>query len=158
MGVRAVVADIFEKGGEGGKELAEELVKLINSVTPDFKPAYVLEQPVKDKVRELCKNIYGADGVAFTAKAEKTIAQIEEMGYRDLPVCMAKTQYSISDNPTLLGRPEHFTMNVREVRLSAGAGFIVVLTGEIMSMPGLPKVPAANRLDVYESGEIVGLF
>ena len=158
MGVRAVIADIFEKGGEGGKELAQELVKLIDSTTPDFKPAYQLEQPVKDKIKELCRNIYGADDVTFTAKAEQTIARIEQMGYQDLPVCTAKTQYSLSDNPALLGRPEHFTMNVREVRLSAGAGFIVVLTGEIMSMPGLPKVPAANKLDIYESGEIVGLF
>ncbi len=158
MGVRAVVADIFEKGGEGGKVLAEELVKLIASVTPDFKPAYKLEQPVKDKIKELCRNIYGAEDVTFSAKAEKTIDQIEQMGYRDLPVCMAKTQYSLSDNPALMGRPEGFTMSVREVRLSAGAGFIVVLTGEIMSMPGLPKVPAANKLDIYENGEIVGLF
>lgn len=158
MGVRAVVADIFEKGGEGGKALAEELVKLIASVTPDFKPAYKLEQPVKDKIKELCCNIYGAEDVTFSAKAEKTIDQIEQMGYRDLPICMAKTQYSLSDNPALMGKPAGFTMNVREVRLSAGAGFIVVLTGEIMSMPGLPKVPAANKLDIYENGEIVGLF
>ena len=158
MGVQAVVTDIFEKGGEGGKVLAEELVKLIDTSKPDFKPAYRLEQPIQDKIKELCRNIYGAEDVAFSAKAEKTIAQIEQMGYRDLPVCMAKTQYSLSDNPVLLGRPRGFTMNVREVRLSAGAGFIVVLTGEIMSMPGLPKVPAANKLDIYESGEIVGLF
>ena len=158
MGVQAIVADIFEKGGEGGKVLAEELVKLIDTSKPDFKPAYRLEQPIQEKIKELCRNIYGAEDVAFSAKAEKTIAQIEQMGYRDLPVCMAKTQYSLSDNPVLLGRPQGFTMNVREVRLSAGAGFIVVLTGEIMSMPGLPKVPAANKLDIYESGEIVGLF
>ncbi len=158
MDVLAVEADIFEKGGAGGTRLASELVKLIASSAPSFTPAYSLTQPVKNKIRELCEKIYGAAEVSFSAKAEKTLAQIEAMGYGELPVCMAKTQYSLSDNPSLLGRPEGFSMNVREIRLSAGAGFIVVMTGEIMSMPGLPKVPAANKLDVFENGEIVGLF
>lgn len=157
-GVKAVVADIFVKGGEGGEELAREVVNLINSTTADFKPAYSLEQSFVGKIKELCHNIYGASDVSFSPKALKMLKDFEDMGYGNLPVCMAKTQYSLSDDPTLLGRPENFTMTVREVRLSAGAGFVVALTGEIMSMPGLPKVPAANNLDIYENGEIVGLF
>lgn len=157
-GVKAIISDIFVKGGAGGEELAREVVDLINSTTPEFRPAYSLEQPFTGKIKELCRNIYGATDVTFSPKALKMLNEFEEMGYGDLPVCMAKTQYSLSDNPALLGRPENFTMTVREVRLSAGAGFVVVLTGEIMSMPGLPKMPAANKLDIYENGEIVGLF
>ena len=157
-GVRAIVADIFERGGAGGLELAKALVDLTDTEKAEFKPAYRLDQPVRDKIKELCRNIYGADDVTFAPKAGKMIDQLEQMGYGGLPICTAKTQYSLSDDPTLLGRPEHFTVTVRDVRLSAGAGFIVVLTGDIMSMPGLPKMPAANKLDIYENGEIVGLF
>lgn len=157
-GVKAIVAKIFAEGGAGGEELAREVVEMLNTTKADFKPAYTLEQPFVDKIKELCRNIYGAIDVTFAPKALKMLKEFEDMGYGDLPVCTAKTQYSLSDNPLLLGRPENFVMNVREVRLSAGAGFVVVLTGEIMSMPGLPKVPAANKQDVYENGEIVGLF
>lgn len=158
IGVQAVIADIFSEGGKGGEMLAHALVDLIEREESHYAPIYPLACSLKEKIEIISSKIYGAAGVAYTAKAEKAIASFEAAGYGNLPVCMAKTQYSLSDDPALTGRPEGFTLHVREVKLSAGAGFLVVQTGDIMSMPGLPKEPAANRLDIYEDGEIVGLF
>ncbi len=158
LGVEAAFSQVFTKGGEGGIELAEKLVKLIKSTPSDFKPLYSTDLSIKEKIDTIVKEIYGGKGVVYTAKAEKEIKRIEDMGMDKLPVCMAKTQYSLSDNPSLLGRPEGFDVNVREIRLSAGAGFIVAITGEIMTMPGLPKVPSANKIDIDEKGIITGLF
>lgn len=156
-GVAFALSEVFGKGGDGGVELAKKVVEACGQ-PGDFHPIYETEQPIQEKVRMIAERIYGAAGVSYTPAAEKAIAGIEAMGYRDLPVCIAKTQYSLSDNPSLLGRPEGFTITVKEVRLSAGAGFIVVLTGDIMTMPGLPKAPAACVIDVDGQGEITGLF
>lgn len=158
MGVKAAFSDVFEKGGEGGVELAENLIHLINSTPSKFAPLYSLELPIKQKIEIISKEIYGAKNVSYTKQAEKSIKKIEEMGFKSLPVCIAKTQYSLSDNPLLLGRPEGFEITVKEINLSAGAGFIVVTTGEIMTMPGLPKIPSANSIDIEEDGTIKGLF
>lgn len=158
MGVQAVVTDIFAEGGKGGEALARALTELLDREESRYAPIYPLACSLKEKIEIVSKKIYGAAAVAYTAKAEKAISAFEAAGYGNLPVCMAKTQYSLSDDPTLTGRPEGFTLHVREIKLSAGAGFLVVQTGDIMSMPGLPKEPAANRLDIYENGEIVGLF
>ncbi len=159
MGVRYALSEVFSKGGEGGMELAQAVVKTIDENTENhFAPIYPLNLPIKEKIRLIAKKIYGAGEVAYTSAAEKAIAEIEALGHGDLPVCMAKTQYSLSDDPTVLGRPEGFTLHVSEVRLSAGAGFIVALTGSIMTMPGLPKVPCAERIDIDENGIITGLF
>ncbi|KNY29709.1 formate--tetrahydrofolate ligase [Pseudobacteroides cellulosolvens] len=158
LNVEVAFSQVFSKGGEGGRELAEKLVKLIDSTTSDFKPIYDEKLPIKEKIDVITREIYGGKGVVYTQAAEKSIKKIEEMGLDRLPICMAKTQYSLSDNPALLGRPQGFDITVREVRISAGAGFIVAITGEIMTMPGLPKVPAAERIDIDDSGKIVGLF
>ena len=124
----------------------------------DFKPIYDEKLTIKEKLDILAREIYRADGVVYTAQAEKAIAQIEELGFGDIPVCVAKTQYSLSDDPAKLGKPENFSITVRDLRLSSGAGFVVAYTGDIMTMPGLPKVPAANRIDVDNDGNIYGLF
>ncbi len=159
MGVRYALSEVFSKGGEGGMELAQAVVKTIDENTENhFAPIYPLNLPIKEKIRLIAEKIYGAGEVAYTSAAEKAIAEIEALGHGDVPVCMAKTQYSLSDDPTVLGRPEGFTLHVSEVRLSAGAGFIVALTGSIMTMPGLPKVPCAERIDIDENGIITGLF
>lgn len=158
MNVEVAFSDVFLKGGEGGIELAEKLVKLIDAVPSSFRPLYEVELPIKQKINIIASEIYGASGVVYTPSAEKTIKKIEEMGLDKLPICMAKTQYSLSDNPVLLGRPEGFDITVREIRISAGAGFIVAITGDIMTMPGLPKVPAAEKIDIDEKGMISGLF
>ncbi len=158
LGVDVAVCQVFEKGGEGGTELAQKLCGLIEREKSNFEPLYDLKLSIKEKVETINREIYGGKDVIYTDSALKEIAAIEEMGYGTLPVCMAKTQYSLSDNPSLLGRPSDFTLTVREVRLSAGAGFVVVITGKIMTMPGLPKVPAANRMDIGEDGVITGLF
>lgn len=158
LGVDVAFSDVFLKGGDGGTELAEKLVALIDSTDSNFAPIYDEKLPIKEKVQQIVSKIYGGRNVIYNAAAEKSIAKIEEMGLDKLPICMAKTQYSLSDNPTLLGRPQNFDVTVKEVRISAGAGFIVVLTGDIMTMPGLPKVPAAERIDIDESGIITGLF
>ncbi len=158
MGVEVAFSDVFLKGGEGGIELAEKLVALTDSTASNFAPIYDEKLPIKEKVHQIVSKIYGGRNVIYNAAAEKAIAKIEEMGLDRLPICMAKTQYSLSDNPQLLGRPEDFDVTVKEVRISAGAGFIVVLTGDIMTMPGLPKVPAAERIDIDDTGVITGLF
>lgn len=157
-GVDVAVSEVFEKGGEGGTELAEKLCAMIDREPSSFKPLYDLSLPIKEKIELITREIYGGDRVVFTDKALNEIKNIEALGYKELPVCMAKTQYSLSDNPLLLGRPRGFELTVRDVRLSAGAGFVVALTGDIMTMPGLPKVPAATKIDIDESGVITGLF
>ncbi len=157
-GVKAIVCRGFEKGGEGAIELAEEVVRLADSGMAHFTPLYTYDMPIKEKIEKIAKEIYGADGVNFDAAALKTIKEAEELGFGNYPVCMAKTQYSLSDDMKALGRPTGFTLNVREVRISSGAGFIVALTGTIMTMPGLPKKPAAELIDIDNDGTIVGLF
>lgn len=158
LGVNVVLSEVWAKGGEGGAKLAEKVVELAESGKADFKPLYEIDKSIKEKIETIAKEIYGADGVDFTAKALKEIAKYEKLGLDKLPICMAKTQYSLSDNPKLLGRPKGFKITVSAIRVSAGAGFLVALTGDIMTMPGLPKVPAANKMDILEDGEIVGLF
>lgn len=157
-GVNVALSDVFARGGEGGVELAREVVALAESGQADFKPIYELELPLKAKIETIAKEIYGADGVNYTKEANKALQEFESMGYGKLPVCMAKTQYSFSDDPSLLGRPSGFTITIKNCRIAAGAGFIVVLTGDIMTMPGLPKVPAAEKIDVSDEGVISGLF
>ena len=157
-GVNVALSDVFARGGEGGIELAKEVVRLCESGEADFKPIYELDIPLKAKIETVAREIYGADGVNFTKEAEKALSEFEAMGYGNLPICMAKTQYSFSDDPTLLGRPSGFKITIKNCRISAGAGFVVVLTGDIMTMPGLPKVPAAEKIDVSEVGVISGLF
>ena len=158
MQVPVSLAEVFAKGGEGGMDLAEKVCAVIDEGKADFKPLYDEKLSIKEKLNTIAKEIYRADGVIFTAAAEKAIKDIESLGQDKLPVCVAKTQYSLSDDPTKLGRPENFMMTVREVKLSAGAGFIVCLTGDIMTMPGLPKAPAAYKIDVDADGKIDGLF
>ena len=144
-------------GGAGGVELARELVRLCDEPN-DFQFAYPLDRSIEEKIEMIVKKIYGGDGVCFTPTAKKQIAKLREMGFEHVPICMAKTQYSFSDDPLKLGAPEHFTVTVRNVKISAGAGFAVALTGDIMTMPGLPKIPAAERIDVDDNGKISGLF
>jgi len=158
MGVEVAFSQVFSKGGDGGTELANKLVDIIDSTPSRFKPLYDENLPIKEKIGIISREIYGAKGVQYTLAAEKSIRKIEEMGLGKIPVCMAKTQYSLSDNPALLGRPEGFDITVREVKVSAGAGFVVAITGEIMTMPGLPKVPAAEKIDIDKAGKITGLF
>ena len=157
-GVNVALSDVFAKGGEGGIELAKEVVALAESGKADFKPIYELDIPLKAKIETIAKEIYGADGVNFTKEADKALKEFEALGYGNLPVCMAKTQYSFSDDQTLLGRPSGFKITIKNCRIAAGAGFVVVLTGDIMTMPGLPKVPAAEKIDVSDEGVISGLF
>lgn len=157
LGVRTVLSTVWADGGAGGTELAEEVVRLCE-LPNDFSFSYPLEDSIEDKIAAVVRRIYGGNGVTFAPAASKEIARLTALGYGGLPVCMAKTQYSFSDDPTKLGAPEGFTVTVRNVKVSAGAGFIVALTGDIMTMPGLPKVPAAQRIDVDENGRISGLF
>lgn len=152
------LTEVFARGGEGGKELAEKVVKTIETKEAHFKPIYDEKLSIKEKLNVLAKEIYRAGDVVFTSNAEKAISEIEKLGKDKLPICVAKTQYSLSDNPQKLGSPKGFTLTVRDVRLSAGAGFIVVLTGDIMTMPGLPKQPAAYKIDVDDDGNVSGLF
>lgn len=152
------IANVWAKGGEGGVELAEKVLKTLETKESKFHPLYPDDLSLKEKIETIAKEIYGADGVDYDKAALKQLAKIEEMGFGRVPVCMAKTQYSLSDDQTLLGRPEGFRIHVREVYVSAGAGFVVVLTGAVMTMPGLPKVPAANNIDVTDDGKITGLF
>lgn len=157
LGVNAVLSDVWAKGGEGGTELAREVVRLCGEEN-NFAQCYSLNDSIEDKLNAIVTKIYRGDGVDFTPKARKQLAQIAALGYGKMPVCIAKTQYSFSDDKNLLGAPENFRVTVRNLKISAGAGFIVALTGEIMTMPGLPKVPAAEKIDVDENGLITGLF
>jgi formate--tetrahydrofolate ligase len=157
-GVDVAFSEVFAKGGEGGRALAEALVALLEREPSHFKPLYDLNLSLKEKIETINREIYGGAQVVFQDKALKELQAIEALGYGHLPVCMAKTQYSLADNPKLLGSPTGFTLTVKDVRLSAGAGFVVVLTGDIMTMPGLPRVPAANGIDIDATGIITGLF
>ncbi|HPU58371.1 MAG TPA: formate--tetrahydrofolate ligase [Candidatus Avimonas sp.] len=157
MGANVALSEVWAKGGEGGIELAKEVIRLTEQPN-NFRLLYGDDMPLKEKICTVAREIYGADGVDFAPAALKELDRITELGYGNLPVCIAKTQYSFSDNPALIGRPEGFKVSVKNVRLSAGAGFVVVLTGEIMTMPGLPKVPAAEKIDIDENGRISGLF
>lgn len=157
-GVRVALSEVFAKGGEGGEELAREVLTVLDEGKADFHMLYEDELPLEEKIRKIAKEIYGADGVTFAPAAHKELANITDMGYGSLPVCIAKTQYSLSDDASLLGRPSQFVVSVRSARLAAGAGFVVVETGAVMTMPGLPKVPAAEKIDVNNAGVITGLF
>ncbi len=157
LGVNVALSEVWAKGGEGGRALAEEVVRLCEQ-PHEFSYAYELDQPLKAKIEVIAKRVYHADGVDFEPKAARMLKQLEEQGFGGLPICMAKTQYSFTDDPKRLGAPEGFRITVRDVRVSAGAGFVVALTGSIMTMPGLPKVPAAEKIDVTADGRITGLF
>ena len=158
LGVNTVLSTVWAEGGKGGEALAREVVRLCEEEQGDFTFSYDLDLPIADKIDAIVKKVYGGDGVIITPAAKKQIDQLTALGFGNLPVCVAKTQYSFSDDPTKLGAPEGFTVTVRNVKVSAGAGFIVVLTGDILTMPGLPKSPAAERIDVDENGKITGLF
>lgn len=158
LGAECALSEVFAKGGEGGLELAEKVINAVKAGSADFRFAYDTDMPIKDKIKAIVTKIYGGKDVVYTARALKQIKRLEELGLDKKPVCMAKTQYSLSDNPKLLGRPEGFEVTVSNVRVSNGAGFIVAETGDIMVMPGLPKVPAANNIDVDADGKITGLF
>ena len=157
LGVNVALSEVWAKGGEGGKILAEEVVRLCEQPN-DFRQSYALDLSIEEKLEAICKKIYHADGVQLVGNAVKQVKQLTELGFGNLPICMAKTQYSFSDDASVLGAPKGFTVSVRNLKVSAGAGFIVALTGDIMMMPGLPKVPAAERIDVDENGVISGLF
>ena len=158
LGVKCAISEVFAKGGEGGTELAHKVVNVLDTDPSRFEVLYNERLSVKDKIDVIVTEIYGGEGATYTSAAEKAIKRLELLGYDKLPICMAKTQYSLSDNPSLLGRPEGFTVTVREINLSAGAGFIVVLIGHVMTMPGLSKEPTAEKIDIDENGKITGLF
>ena len=158
LGVNVALSEVWEKGGAGGEELANEVLRLIDESDGNFEFAYDVNDSIKQKINDIATKIYGADGVDYTPNAEKQITEIEKIGYDKLPICMAKTQYSLTDDQTKLGRPTGFKITVRNIKISAGAGFLVALTGEIMTMPGLPKLPAAEKIDVDSTGKIAGLF
>lgn len=158
LGVNVCLSDVWAKGGEGGIELAREVVRLCEDDNSNFAFSYSLDGSIEDKIEAIVKNVYRGDGIIVTNEAREQIKKLEEIGFGNVPVCMAKTQYSFSDNKDLLGAPEGFTVTIKSVKVSAGAGFVVALTGDIMTMPGLPKIPAAENIDVDERGEIVGLF
>jgi len=158
LGASAVLSDVWANGGDGGVEMARKVVEIAEKGEANFKPLYDVNDTIPEKIEKIAKEIYGAEGVDFTNKCLKQITNIEKMGFDKIPICMAKTQYSLSDDPLLLGRPEGFRITVRDIKVSRGAGFLVALTGDIMTMPGLPKVPSSDNIDILESGEIVGLF
>ncbi len=158
LGVNTVLSTVWADGGKGGEELAKEVVRLCEEEKGDFTFAYESNCTIEEKIEAIVKKVYGGDGVTFMPNAKKQIEQLTSLGFGSLPVCVAKTQYSFSDDPTKLGAPEGFTVTVKNVKVSAGAGFIVVLTGDILTMPGLPKVPSAEKIDVDENGKITGLF
>ena len=157
-GCEFALAKVWEKGGEGGIALAEKVIHTIETKESKFKPLYEDSLSIKEKIENVAKEIYGASNVTYDVAAQKAISKIEELGFGNMPVCMAKNQYSLSDDATLLGRPKDFTINIREVYVSAGAGFVVAITGTVMTMPGLPTKPAAERVDVNDKGSIIGLF
>jgi len=158
LGVNTVLSTVWANGGNGGIDLAKEVVRLCEEEQGDFTFSYDLDGTIEDKIEAVVKKIYGGNGINILPAAKKQIAQLTELGYDKIPVCIAKTQYSFSDDPTKLGAPDNFTVTIKNVKVSAGAGFVVVLTGDIMTMPGLPKVPAAEKIDVDENGRISGLF
>ncbi len=158
LGVNTVLSTVWAEGGKGGEALAKEVVRLCEEEKPDFRFSYDLDLPIEEKIKAIVTKVYGGSGVSILPAAKKQIDQLTALGFDKIPVCIAKTQYSFSDDPTKLGAPENFTVTVKNVKVSAGAGFIVVLTGDIMTMPGLPKVPAAEKIDVDDDGKIVGLF
>lgn len=158
LGAEAVLSEVWGKGGDGGEEMAKAVIDACENKESNFKVLYDVNSSIREKIETIAKEIYGADGVEFTSSCQKQIANIEKMGFDKMPICMAKTQYSLSDDPKLLGRPTGFKITVRDIKVSKGAGFLVALTGDVMTMPGLPKVPAANSIDILPSGEIVGLF
>ncbi|MDE7404088.1 MAG: formate--tetrahydrofolate ligase, partial [Lachnospiraceae bacterium] len=157
-GCEFALSEVWEKGGDGGIALAEKVLETLENKQSNFKVLYDDHLSLREKIEVVAREIYGADGVDYTVQAKNQLAELEKLGFGTMPVCMAKTQYSLSDDPALLGRPEKFRMNVREAYVSAGAGFVVVLTGAVMTMPGLPKQPAAFRIDVNDEGVITGLF
>jgi formate--tetrahydrofolate ligase len=157
LGANVALSEVWGRGGEGGIELAGEVLRLVEQPN-DFRMIYADEQPLRDKIGAVAREIYGADGVDYLPAAGKELDRLTALGFGNLPVCIAKTQYSLSDNPALIGRPTGFRITVKSVKLSAGAGFVVALTGDIMTMPGLPKVPAAERMNIDEKGVITGLF
>jgi len=157
-GVAVAVSEVYSRGGKGGLELARKVAKTFRKKKTDFKFLYPLDRPLIEKIETIAKNIYGAAGVAMEGKIKRKILRMEREGFAHLPVCIAKTQYSLSDDEELLGRPEGFTLIVTDASLSSGAGFVVVYCGDVMTMPGLPKSPAAEKIDVSEKGEIIGLI
>ncbi|SEM83787.1 Formate--tetrahydrofolate ligase, partial [Candidatus Frackibacter sp. WG12] len=157
-GVNVALSEIWAKGGEGGQELAEKVLAAMEEGNDDFDQLYPLDMPIDEKIETIATKIYGADGVVFTDEAKKDIEKLTAQGFDNMPICMAKTQSSISDDPTKKGRPTDFEVTVREINVSAGAGFLVALTGAVMTMPGLPKVPSAEEIDVDADGNISGLF
>ena len=158
LGVNTVLSTVWAEGGKGGEALAHEVVRLCEEEKGDFTFSYELDGTIEDKIEAIVKKVYGGDGITILPNAKKQIAQLTELGFDKLPICVAKTQYSFSDDPTKLGAPDNFTVTIKNVKVSAGAGFIVVMTGDILTMPGLPKSPAAERIDVDENGKISGLF
>ena len=158
LGVNVVLSDVWAKGGEGGEALAGEVLRLCEQDNSGFAFSYELDATIEEKIEAVVRRVYGGKGVSFSPEAKKAISRLKKLGFGNLPVCIAKTQYSFSDNPKKLGAPENFTVSVKNVKVSAGAGFIVVLTGDIMTMPGLPKVPSAEKIDVDDAGRITGLF
>ena len=158
LGVNVALSEVWAKGGEGGKKLAEEVLRLTEESNDDFAFSYELEGSIEDKLNQIVQKIYGGKGVVLTAEAKKQAKELEALGFGNYPICVAKTQYSLTDDQTKLGAPADFEVTVRNLKISAGAGFIVALTGAIMTMPGLPKVPAAVKIDVDETGKITGLF
>ena len=158
MGATFAVAKVWAEGGAGGRALAEKVLETLETKENHFRVLYEDTLSIEEKIYKVCKEIYGAGQVNFSSAAQKTLAQIEKLGFSNFPVCIAKTQYSLSDDPKVLGRPEGFTVTVKEIRISAGAGFIVALLGDVMTMPGLPKKPAALNIDIDADGNIVGLF
>lgn len=157
-GCEFALSEVWEHGGEGGIELAKKVLETLQTKESHFHPLYEDSLSLEEKIEKIAKEIYGARGVVYEPAAKKQLARIEELGFGDFPICMAKNQYSLSDDAKKLGRPENFDIHIREVYVSAGAGFVVALTGAVMTMPGLPKVPAANQIDVDENGKITGLF
>ena len=157
LGVNVVLSDVWAKGGEGAIELAKEVVKLAEN-EKEFNQIYDIEDSIEEKINKLVTKVYGGSGVTFSAGVKKKIKTIENLGFKNVPICMAKTQYSFSDDKKKLGRPEGFKINIKDIKIAAGAGFAVVYSGDVMTMPGLPKVPAANNIDITSDGKIVGLF
>ncbi|EQD59049.1 Formate--tetrahydrofolate ligase, partial [mine drainage metagenome] len=155
--LRYGISEVFEKGAEGGIEIANALLEVLSEEPISVKYSYSIEEGIRSKIESIAMNVYGAAEIKYSRKAENDIKKIERMGYKNLPICMAKTQYSISDDPVKINFPENFTLSVSSLSVSSGAGFIVVYLGDIMTMPGLPKIPASNEIDITENGQITGI-